>query len=148
MPTSEVGSCIPSTPATCVERIRGIVRDLKAQYGKEGAAFADASASITFEHTFHAGVYARTLRAPAGVVLANALIRVPTILIVSGDCTITDTENSVRVSGYHVLSGAADRMCIVRTHEPTSFTMIYATNAKTVEEAEAEFADPQDELIH
>lgn len=146
--STEVGQRIESTPATCVARIRGIVKDLKAQYGKEGAQFADASSMIELSHTFHAGVYARTLKAPANVILANALIKVPTILIVSGDCTITDTDTCVRVNGYNVLVGAANRMCMVRTHSETHFTMIYATDAKTVEEAEAEFADPQDELQH
>lgn len=144
----DVGRTISSTPSTCVERIRGAVAALKAQYGKPDAKYRDAHDQVTLEHTFHAGVYARTLRAPAGLVLANALIRVPTILIVSGDCTITDTENSVRVSGYQVLKGAPNRMCMVYTHEDTTFTMLYATDAKTVEEAEAEFADPQDELQH
>lgn len=144
----DVANRIESTPATCVDRIRSIVKELKSQYGKEGAAFADASSLIELKHDFHAGVYARTLKAPAGVILANALIRVPTILIVSGDCTITDTSSSIRVNGYNVLLGAKNRMCMVKTHSETYFTMIYATKAKTVEEAEAEFADPQDELQH
>lgn len=146
--SSDVGHTISSTPATCVERIRGAVAALEAQYGTPDAKYRDASGEIELEHAFHAGLYARTLRAPAGVVLANALIRVPTILIVSGDCTITDTERTFRVQGYRVLKGAANRMCMVYTNEATVFTMLYATSAKTVEEAEAEFADPKDKLKH
>lgn len=107
----------------------------------------DESGKAEMHHVFHAGVYVRSLFVPKDMIVANDVIKVPTVLIVSGDCLITDTETTRRITGYEVLLGAPMRQCIVRTLQDTWFSMVYATDAKTVQEAEAEFASDPSSLL-
>ena len=106
-----------------------------------------ASESFRMEHVFHAGCYARTVFIPKGVIFASDCIKIPTILIVQGHAVFTDTENTFRIHGYRVLTGAPMRQSIVRTLDDTFFTMVFATKAKTQTEAEAEFALHPDQLL-
>lgn len=105
------------------------------------------SDAMRMNHIFHAGCYARTLFVPKGVIFASDCIKIETVLIVSGDAVFTDTEKAFRIQGYGVLTGAPMRQSIVRTLEDTYFTMVFATKAKTQEEAEAEFALHPDQLL-
>ena len=97
-------------------------------------------------HHLHAGLYARTIRIPAGVVITGALIRIPTLLILSGHATVFIGGESVELAGYHVLQGHAGRKQVFRAHADTDLTMIFATSAATVEEAETEFTHEADSL--
>ncbi|MNJ15212.1 hypothetical protein D3C77_94540 [compost metagenome] len=94
---------------------------------------------ITTQHHFHAGVYARTIRIPAGVMLTGALIRIPTLLILSGHATVFIGGEACELAGYHVLPGQAGRKQAFLAHTDTDLTMTFATQAKTVEQAEEEF---------
>lgn len=96
---------------------------------------------IETQHHFHAGMYARTIRIPAGVVITGALIKIPTLLIVSGHAAVFIGGESVELCGYHVMPGSAGRKQVFYAHADTDLTMLFPTNAKTVEEAEAEFTD-------
>lgn len=98
---------------------------------------------ITTHHLIHAGVYARTIMIPAGVVLTGALIKRATVVTVSGDVE----TNAGRITGYHVLPASAHRKQAFLAHSDTHITMSFATQAKTVEEAEAEFTDEADLLF-
>lgn len=98
------------------------------------------------EHTFHAGVYARTMRMPAGMVLTGALMRIPTLLIVSGELQVFDGEHTLEFKGYNVLQGAAGRKSVMLAVTEVSMTMLFATQAKTVDEAEREFTDEYERL--
>ena len=40
---------------------------------------------IATQHIIHAGVYARTIVVPAGVILTGSLMKIPTVLIINGD---------------------------------------------------------------
>ena len=102
---------------------------------------------IDTEHHLHAGVYSRTIRVPAGVSVVGVSIKCPTQLIASGDFTLTDGGVAKRFKGHHVFDGAAHRRAAVVAHEDSSFTMLFATNAKTVEEAEKEFTDEPERLL-
>lgn len=97
--------------------------------------------SIHTTHHFHAGMYSRTIRIPAGVAITGALIRIPTLLIVSGHATIFTGEEPLTVIGYHVITGSAGRKQVFVAHDDTDLTMVFPTNAQTVEYAEAEFTD-------
>lgn len=130
---NEVVNGIKPTSPEAITRIGEFIKAVKA-------ACPDESGKASMTHTFHAGVYARTLFIPKDMIAANEVIKIATILIVDGDCLITDTETTRRIRGHEVLLGAPMRQCIVRTLQDTTFTMIFATKAKTVEEAEAEFA--------
>lgn len=102
---------------------------------------------ITTFHHFHAGMYARTIRIPKGVVITGALIRIPTILIVSGHATVFIGGDSIELHGYHVIPGSAGRKQAFLAHEDTDLTMLFPTEARTVEEAEAQFTDETELLM-
>jgi len=96
---------------------------------------------IPIEHAMHAGMYARTIRIPAGVCATGVLIKTATLLIVSGDCTLYIGSGSVDLQGYHVIPAGAGRKQACLAHEDTFVTMLFASNARTIDEAEAEFTD-------
>lgn len=102
--------------------------------------------AIETSHHLHAGLYARTIRIPAGVVITGALIKIPTLLILSGHATVFIGGESVELAGYHVLPGQAGRKQVFAAHADTDLTMLFATTATTVEQAEAEFTDEADSL--
>lgn len=102
--------------------------------------------SIPTGHVFHAGVYARTVKIPAGVMITGALIKIPTLLIVSGDCVVHVEGGPVELHGYHVLQAAAGRKQAFVALTDTHLTMVFPTAAKTVEEAEREFTDEYERL--
>lgn len=102
---------------------------------------------IATQHAFHAGLYARTIIIPAGVVLTGALIKIPTLLILSGDAIVHTEDGPVRFTGYHVLRGAAGRKQAFVAVADTALTMLFASAATTVEEAEAEFTDETSKLL-
>ena len=103
---------------------------------------------IETKHTFHAGMYARTITIPAGVVLTGALIKLPTIVIVEGDCTVfVGGDQPSRLVGYHVLQAAAGRKQVFMAHRNTHVTMMFPSAAQTVEDAENEFTDEAHRLL-
>ena len=102
---------------------------------------------ITTHHLFHSGMYSRTIMIPAGVVLTGALIKLATTLIVYGDATVFIGAGCIRLAGYHVLSASANRKQAFVAHADTWLTMSFATHARSVEEAEAEFTDEDDLLF-
>lgn len=102
---------------------------------------------ITTTHHFHAGLYARTIRIPKGVVITGALIRIPTLLIVSGHVTAFIGGDTIELCGYHVLPASAGRKQVFLAHADTDLTMLFPSSAETVEEAEAEFTDETELLM-
>ncbi len=102
---------------------------------------------IQTTHHFHAGLYARTIRIPKGVVITGALIRIPTLLIVSGHVTVFIGGDTIELRGYHVLPASAGRKQVFLAHDDTDLTMLFPTSAETVEEAEAEFTDETELLM-
>jgi hypothetical protein len=102
---------------------------------------------IATTHHFHAGMYARTIRIPQGVVITGALIRIPTMLIVSGHVTVFIGGDSIELRGYHVIPASAGRKQVFVAHADTDLTMLFPTSAGTVEEAEAEFTDETELLM-
>jgi hypothetical protein len=96
---------------------------------------------IRTDHVFHAGVYARTITIPAGVALTGALIKRSTLLIVAGNCRVFTGEAWVELSGTHVIPASAGRKQVFIALSDTHLTMLFATAAKTIEDAENEFTD-------
>jgi hypothetical protein len=97
--------------------------------------------SLRTDHLFHAGMYARTIRIPAGVVITGALIKVATLLIVQGEARIYAEGGTFDVAGYNVVPAAAGRKQAILAESAVSLTMIFPTAARTVAEAEAEFTN-------
>jgi hypothetical protein len=56
-------------------------------------------------------------------------------------------DGAVPLEGYNVFSAAAGRKMAFVALSNTSMTMLFATQAKTVAEAEAEFTDEVDMLM-
>ena len=91
---------------------------------------------IEVDHFLWAGCYVRTILLKAG-----AFIKIPTVVIVSGDCKVVVGDHLEEISGYSVLKGMEGRRQVFSAFEDTYITMFFASNASTVEEAEKEFTD-------
>ncbi len=102
---------------------------------------------IPTTHHFHAGLYARTIRIPKGVVITGALIKISTMLIVSGHASVFVGGDVIDLRGYNVLPASAGRKQVFLAHVDTDLTMIFPSRAATVDEAEAEFTDETDLLM-
>jgi hypothetical protein len=97
-------------------------------------------------HHFHAGVYARTAYIDANQAFSSVLIKIPTLIVVHGDCVVLAGNEWLELKGYHVIPALAGRKQIYVTFAPTQITMVFASDAMTVEEAEAEFTDEAESL--
>ena len=85
---------------------------------------------IEMEHNLHAGMYARTCRLAANQVITSVLIKIPTLLIVNGDCIVLSGDRWSELNGYNVLQASAGRKQIYVTRGVTEITMIFPSNAK------------------
>lgn len=128
---------LPPTPPEVIEWIRQV----------EGRAREFEQLEISTDHFLHAGMYARTVHLPAMGHFTNVLIKIPTLLIVSGYCYMLAGNKWTRLTGYNVFPASAGRKQICITKEPTDVTMIFPTDAKTVAEAEAQFTDEAADLL-
>ena len=99
------------------------------------------------EHMLHGGIYTRTIRLPPFTAIVAVLIKVPTSLIFAGEADIYTNGELVRVRGYSVLPGSAMRKVAAVTYSEFAVSMMFATKAATVEEAEKEFTDEFDLLV-
>ena len=125
----------PMSPAS-VEAVRTL----------EDLALQLPQINIDTAHTLHAGMYARTIMIPAGIVLTGVQIRIPTILIISGDALVYGDDGSTQLTGYHVTLGAVGRKQAFLALADTYLTMLFPTAATTVSEAEDEFTDEPERL--
>ena len=101
---------------------------------------------VVTEHLLHGGMYARTIRRGPGVVAVGSLILRSTILIINGNFSILIDGKRTDLTGYNVLAGLSGRKSFSLTHGPVEMTMIFATQAATVEEAENEIFAEADQL--
>jgi hypothetical protein len=101
---------------------------------------------LPVHHILHGGMYSRSLVIPAGVAIAGAFIQVPTTLVVSGNVTVYANDQAYKIDGYQVLVASAGRKQVFVAHGDTNMTMTFATDAKTVEDAENEFTSEPDLL--
>lgn len=103
--------------------------------------------TIATEHILHAGMYIRTIRLEAGIVMMGALVKRPTVLIVNGPTRVLEGDDWIELDGYNVFTGYAGRKQLFATRGLVEMTLIFATSARTVEEAEADFTDEAGELM-
>ena len=146
---------IAALPATSPEMLDKIGQLESVLLGLEAV---ERPADLDTEHVIHAGMYARTIRMPAGMVLTGALIKRATLVItVGGPATILAGEHWVVIEGHRVIPARANRKQVfisaVKDEHgewigaPIIITMLFPTTAKTVEEAELEFTDDADRLL-
>lgn len=101
---------------------------------------------LVTSHILHAGVYARTITIPEGSVITGALIKRSTSLIVSGHALMYLGGDTAELIGYGVIAASANRKQAFYALKETHITMLFATSATTVEQAENEFTDEADKL--
>ena len=101
---------------------------------------------IATHHVLHAGMYARTIRIPAGTVISGVEIRVATVLVFNGHASVFIGDGTVEVCGYQVIPASAGRKQAIAAHADTDLTMFFPTSASTVEEAEEQFTNEADRL--
>ena len=131
------GIALPPTTGSALEKIIALEKQI----------LECEQTPIQTEHVLHSGMYARTIRIPPGVVVTGALVRIPTILIAHGSFHLLAGETWHRLEGFQVVAASPGRKQVVVTVTETEFTMIFPTNAKTVEEAENEFTEESDGLM-
>lgn len=128
---------IRSMSSEAIDKVRAL-EDITAQM---------AQVDISTWHVLHGGMYSRTIEIKAGVVLTGALVKVPTVLAISGDVSFLADDQEVRVKGYAVIPANPNRKQAFIAHEDTWLTMSFATQATTVEDAEDEFTEEADRLM-
>ncbi len=101
----------------------------------------DQEVDIPIEHFIHEGVYYRTCKVPKDTAIIGAFIKIPTTVIVSGDCYVTLGNTIGRLEGYNVIKAEAGRRQAFRAVEDTYITMCFKTESTDVKEAEKEFTD-------
>ena len=102
---------------------------------------------IETTHTIHDGVYTRTILIPKGVTIVGSHIKIPTTLICYGHLDIYFKDGIEKVQGFRQFECEADRKQVMEAKEDSYVTMLFATKAKTAEEAEEEFTNEYDKLI-
>jgi len=137
---SEIVKFNNSLPATSPENVAKIKLAEEIIRGRSQIEFCT-------EHVFHAGMYARTVRIAAHVVFTSVLIKLPTLLISQGSYEVLSGDHWVRYDGYNVLCGSAGRKQIYRTLTEIELTMIFPSEASSVEDAEREFTDESEILL-
>lgn len=102
---------------------------------------------IHTEHLIHAGMYARTITMPPKTVLVGTLIKIPTTVIMVGTARVWIGKEWVRVEGYAVLPASAHRKQMFISESAFIITMIFPTDARSIEAAEAKFTSEVDLLL-
>lgn len=130
----------PKVPAMTEEAIGGLrtMQDALKDLPQE---------EVATHHVLHGGQYTRTIKLKKGVFIIGALVKVPTTLIVTGDCTVNLGDTMVRLTGHGVIPASAHRKQGFLAHEDTYLSMTFPTQAQTVEQAEDEFTDEAATLL-
>jgi hypothetical protein len=131
---------VPSTSysriATMGDSAIGKVRELETK-----ARELPQLAFVT-EHLIHAGMYTRTVHLPAGAFITSALIKIATVLIVSGEIMVYVGEDEpLHLYGYNVLPGSAGRKIACLAITDIHMSMMFPTTATDAAECEAQFTD-------
>lgn len=137
-----------SLPALLTARVQAMTADAIAKVrALEAASLACPQVEIGTHHVIHAGVYARTIRIPAGVVLTGAEIKRSTLLIINGHVSVAVGDGVVEMDGFNVIPASAGRKQAFVAHSDTEVTMVFATGAQSVAECEDEFTDEAHRLM-
>lgn len=130
----------PTIPAT-------VDAYMEATKAVESALKALPQVELETTHSLHAGIYSRTVRVPEGVMLTGALIKIPTVLTIVGSLTLTIGDHVEDVEGFRLFECAPGRKQVMLARSESYVTMAFASNAKTIEEAEEQFTDEFENLM-
>lgn len=131
---AELKASIPAMSDHAIDKVRKMEAEAMKLPSKN-------MVNIATYHVLHAGMYARTVMIPAGCTITGTLIKIATMLIVSGHSRVFLDNETAEISGYHVLAASANRKQAFYAITDTWLTMIFASKAKTAHEAEDEFTD-------
>lgn len=131
------GNIVPAATPEALEKIARVEEKMRAM----------PQIHLHTDHVLHAGMYARTIRLAARVAITSVLIKIPTMIVVHGTCRVSAGDSWRVLDGFNVIPASAGRKMIYVTATPTEITMIFPSNAKSVEEAEREFTDDADMLL-
>lgn len=131
---------LATLPATTPEMIGALI-------ALETTLIGNEPVELPTEHVIHAGMYARTVHMPAEMVLVGAVIKRPTLVIVSGSAAVLVGLEWMKLEGYNVIPASARRKQVFVSYTDVAITMLFPTQARTVEEAEREFTDEADRLL-
>lgn len=131
------GARIPAMSSAAIDRVRQL----------ESKSLTLPQVDIATDHVLHAGMYARTICIPAGVVLTGAEIKIATVLIAHGHFRVTVGDHTAELAGYHVLPASAGRKQAFMALSDTHLTMLFTTSATSVEEAEEQFTNEAERLF-
>lgn len=123
---------IPAMSPAAMAKVRALETHLLA---------TEPQVDLEYKHVLHAGIYDRTVLVPAGLIITGAPVKIPTLLTIVGDVIIGLDGDETRVTGFAKIRAAAHRMGVFTAIADTFISMSFATQAKTVAEAEAEFTD-------
>jgi selenocysteine-specific translation elongation factor len=127
-----IDQTLPPASAEILEKIALVEARIKPR---------EHTLQVEMQHHLHAGMYARTCRLAANQVITSVFIKIPTLLIVNGDCVVLAGDQWHELKGYNIIAANAGRKQIYVTREATEITMIFPTNATSVGDAEEEFTD-------
>jgi hypothetical protein len=134
-PSEAILIAAPAVPAMS-DYALGLVRELQVQLEKL------PQVPVRMHHVLHGGMYARTCYIPAGHVAACCLVKVPTLVVLAGTADVyVGTDAPLRLEGYSVVPASAGRKQAFLSITDFALTMVYVSNARTVEQAENEFTD-------
>jgi hypothetical protein len=102
---------------------------------------------IGTDHVIHGGMYARTVKIPAGVAITGTEIKVATLLVLQGDALAYTDDGAIELHGYNVIAASAGRKQVFVALTDTWLTMIFPSAATSIEQAEDEFTDEANMLI-
>lgn len=128
---------LPPTPPELADRLRSL----------EDALIGHEPVELPTQHVFHAGMYARTIVMPPGIVLTGALMKRATLVIVVGRARVLAGEEWIELAGCNVIPASAGRKQVFASCSEVTITMVFPTAARTVDEAEAEFTDDAARLL-
>lgn len=106
------------------------------------ASLRFAQLPFVTQHVIHGGMYVRTVTVPPTAIVTGVFVKVPTVLILSGEGVVfTGEAEPLHVRGYNVVPAAAGRKQAFVAISELTLTMMFPTDAKTVEDAERHFTD-------
>jgi len=133
----ELNNSIPAMSSFAIDRISQL----------EAAALRLPQSDVPTAHLIHAGMYARTIKVSAGVILTGALIKIATIIVIHGDVIVHLGDTTLELTGYNVLPASSNRKQAFYAQSDVHMTMIFTSDARDVYAAEEEFTDEADKLI-
>lgn len=123
------------------------IQDLSIAYIVEDIVVNKPQVSIDVYNTIHSGVYTRSVFVKKGTIIVGALIKIPTTIIISGNCNVLVGKDVYNINGYDVITAKADRKQVFTAIEDTFITMIFKTDHRDIDSVEKQFTDDYDKLM-